>query len=74
MAMTLLARRLRAGSYEEVALSLALGLARAMTQLPPDGLEGLLEVLEGEGAERGAEGGGGPWERGRLGRQRARSR
>ncbi len=47
MAMTLLARRLRAGCYEEVALSLALGLARALAQLPPDGLEGLLEVLDG---------------------------
>ncbi len=47
MATTLLGQRLRTGCYEEVALSLALGVARALAQLPPDGLEGLLEVLDG---------------------------
>ncbi len=54
MAMTLLGRRLRAGCYEEVALSLALGLARALAKLPPGGVEGLLEVLEGAGRVPGS--------------------
>lgn len=43
---TLLAQAIRQQRWEIVALCLLLGLAQALSKLPPDAIEGVLDVLD----------------------------
>lgn len=46
--MTLLAWALKRKRWEVAALCLLLGVVEVLEKLPPEALEGLLEVLDGE--------------------------
>ena len=47
--MSLLAQAIHKGQWELAALCLALGAAQRLAELPEDAVEGLLDVLNGEG-------------------------
>lgn len=46
--MSALSLAMREGRWELAALCLLLGLAQAISQLPPDAVAGLIEVLDGK--------------------------
>lgn len=49
---SLLARAIQQERWELAALCLLLGLAKVLAQLPPDAIEGVLDVLDGERDDR----------------------
>ncbi|MDP2954742.1 MAG: hypothetical protein Q8O76_15670 [Chloroflexota bacterium] len=50
--MSALARAVAKKRWELASLCLLLGMVQAMSQLPPDAVEGLIEALEGPGHGR----------------------
>jgi hypothetical protein len=50
--MPLLAEAIHSGQWELAALCLALGAAQRLALLPEDAVEGLLDVLNGDGGEK----------------------
>ncbi|MBI4295086.1 MAG: hypothetical protein HY669_02855 [Chloroflexi bacterium] len=50
---SLLAKAIQGERWELVALCLLLGLTRALAHIPPDAIEGVLDVLEGDRDDQG---------------------
>jgi hypothetical protein len=46
--MSVLSRALAEGHWELAALCLILGMVEVISQLSPDGVEGIIEVLDGK--------------------------
>ena len=51
--MSILSEAIKAKQWETAALCLLIGLARALATVPGDAVEGVIDLLEGEGGEAG---------------------
>ncbi len=55
---TLLAQAIGQQRWDIAALCVLLGLAKALSRLPPDAIEGVLDVLDGNSDDKEKTGGG----------------